>query len=139
MERLRAKRPILYGGRMYREGEALPVYDPAMVRAWTEAGSAAWAEEKPKKAEEGAVSAPAAAQERREAGAEGKDTGKEKSASASGKGDVTASLTADSLNGMDKKQLEKLAAELGVALPRGATKALMVEKLSGRAAEEARR
>ena len=40
MERLRAKRPVLYQGRMYNPGEALPASDTKMVAAWLEAGSA---------------------------------------------------------------------------------------------------
>ena len=40
MERLRATRPVLYQGRMYEPGEALPASDARMVEAWLEAGSA---------------------------------------------------------------------------------------------------
>lgn len=35
-----ANRAILYGGRMYREGDTLPGYDPRIVDAWLAAGSA---------------------------------------------------------------------------------------------------
>lgn len=42
MKKLIAKRPILYHGRNYQRGEALPGGDEAMTAAWLRAGSAAW-------------------------------------------------------------------------------------------------
>lgn len=42
MRKLVAKRPVLYHGRNYRRGEALPTEDEAMTEAWLRAGSAAW-------------------------------------------------------------------------------------------------
>lgn len=38
--KLIAKRPVLYLGRMYPEGAALPADNPVMVAAWLRAGSA---------------------------------------------------------------------------------------------------
>lgn len=42
MKKLIAKRPILYQGRNYNIGEAIPANDPVMTEAWLKAGSAAW-------------------------------------------------------------------------------------------------
>lgn len=39
MEKLIAKRPIQYMGRIYEIGEPVPAYDGRMVNAWMEAGS----------------------------------------------------------------------------------------------------
>lgn len=42
MKKLIAKRLILYQGRNYNIGEAIPANDPVMTEAWLKAGSAAW-------------------------------------------------------------------------------------------------
>lgn len=42
MKKLIAKRLILYQGRNYNIGEAIPATDPVMTEAWLKAGSAAW-------------------------------------------------------------------------------------------------
>lgn len=41
MERLIAKRPILYMGRTYETGDVIPASDQKMVEAWLNAGTAA--------------------------------------------------------------------------------------------------
>ena len=53
MKRLIAKRPILYLGRMYQEGEALPGGDAKMVDAWVRNKSAEWSGENAKTAQDG--------------------------------------------------------------------------------------
>ena len=53
MKRLIAKRPILYLGRMYQEGEALPGGDAKMVDAWVRKKSAEWSGENDKTAQDG--------------------------------------------------------------------------------------
>ncbi len=45
MERLIANVPIMYMGRTYPKGAALPATDPVMVKAWQEAGSASVVDE----------------------------------------------------------------------------------------------
>ena len=40
MKKLIAKRPILYGSRMYEAGDTLPANDERMVNAWLAAESA---------------------------------------------------------------------------------------------------
>ena len=52
MKRLIAKRPILYLGRMYQEGEALPGGDAKMVDAWVRNKSAEWSGENAKTAQD---------------------------------------------------------------------------------------
>ena len=44
-----ATRPILYEGRQFMTGEALPAYDKEMVDAWIKSGSAKKVEEAPNK------------------------------------------------------------------------------------------
>ena len=38
--KLKATRAVLYQNRLYEAGEELPEYEPAMVQAWIDAGSA---------------------------------------------------------------------------------------------------
>lgn len=45
MSTLIATYPVLYRSRQYRIGDQLPTDDPAMVKAWIEAKSAAWKNE----------------------------------------------------------------------------------------------
>ncbi len=42
MKKLIAKRNILYDGKQYKAGEALPAYNAEMVKLWLECDSAAW-------------------------------------------------------------------------------------------------
>ena len=46
MAKLIARRPILYMGRTYERGDAIPAHDPKMVAAWLRAESAAWSGQK---------------------------------------------------------------------------------------------
>ncbi|MCI8573975.1 MAG: hypothetical protein HFF89_06035 [Oscillibacter sp.] len=45
MAKLIAQRPVLYQGRSYRRGDALPLDNAAMADAWLRAGSAKREEE----------------------------------------------------------------------------------------------
>ena len=47
MKRLIAERSVLYLGRMYAPGDALPASDGIMVAAWLRAKSAKWTGERP--------------------------------------------------------------------------------------------
>ena len=112
MKRLIAKRPVLYLGRMYAPGDALPANDGNMVTAWLNAKSAAWAgqeaEERRQEAQEeagradgytdgkGQENAPEGTEERREA-----ET-------------VEGHLDPDQLAAMKKADLKKLAEQMGV-------------------------
>ena len=53
MKALTAKRAVLYQGRMYEPGDALPAGDSKMVEAWLQAESAEWTGEDQKPAQEG--------------------------------------------------------------------------------------
>lgn len=124
MERLIAKRPVLYQGRQYEAGEALPAHDTAMVAAWLRAGSAA-------------MMGGAAPEEPEPSGNDGQNAQNEpESGGNATEGNNTQDtaeghLDAVQLSEMSKDDLVALAKEMGVELPRGAAKALIVEKLAG--------
>ena len=109
MKALTAKRAVLYQGRMYEPGDTLPAGDSKMVEAWLQAESAEWTGEDQKPAQEG----------------------QEIQGAAEGTLDVVdGHLTRESLETMTKANLEKLAKDMGVEIPRGATKALIIERLA---------
>ena len=144
MKRLTAQRPILYGGRMYQAGDTLPAYDKRMVQAWLSAGSA-------KMTGDAAAEATDATQDAQEAAGTTEDTqgtqeitdategtqeSQESQENPGGdhSGDdtdmVEGHLDPKQLEEMNKDDLKKLAKDLGVDLPRGAAKALIVERLA---------
>lgn len=148
MKRLTAQRPILYGGRMYQAGDTLPAYDKRMVQAWLSAGSA-------KMTDDAAAEAADATQDAQEAAGTTEDTqgavdttegtqDVQDTADATGStqentdgdhsgddtGMVEGHLDPKQLEEMNKDDLKKLAKDLGVDLPRGAAKALIVERLA---------
>ena len=141
MKRLTAQRPILYGGRMYQAGDTLPAYDQRMVQAWLSAGSA-------KMTGDAAAEATDATQDAQEAAGTTEDTqgtqeitdateGTQESQENPGgdhSGDdtdmVEGHLDPKQLEEMNKDDLKKLAKDMGVDLPRGAAKALIVERLA---------
>ena len=123
MKALTAKRAVLYQGRMYEPGDTLPAGDSKMVEAWLQAESAEWTGE----AEEPAQEAPEGNQGATEApeGNQGTTEAPE------GTLDVVGGhLTRESLETMTKTNLEKLAKDMGVEIPRGATKALIIDRLA---------
>lgn len=108
MKKLIAKRPILYGSRMYEAGDTLPANDDRMVNAWLAAESA-----------------------------ELIDTEKAIECADQEIADIPADETAADahidpaqLEGMSKDDLKKLAEGMGVELPRGAAKALIIDRLT---------
>lgn len=148
MKRLTAQRPILYGGRMYQAGDTLPAYDKRMVQAWLSAGSA-------KMTDDAAAEVADATQDAQEAAGTTEDTqgavdttegtqDVQDTADATGStqentdgdhsgddtGMVEGHLDPKQLEEMNKDDLKKLAKDLGVDLPRGAAKALIVERLA---------
>lgn len=141
MKRLTAQRPILYGGRMYQAGDTLPAYDKRMVQAWLSAGSA-------KMTGDATAEATDATQDAQEAAGTTEDTqgtqeitdateGTQESQENPGgdhSGDdtdmVEGHLDPKQLEEMNKDDLKKLAKDMGVDLPRGAAKALIVERLA---------
>lgn len=89
MKKLIALRPILYMGRTYKRGDAVPANDDKMVSAWLRAGSAAW-------------SGP-------ETPGEAKDSGEGGEPAM-----LTGHLDAADLATWKKADLERLAADMGV-------------------------
>ena len=125
MKALTAKRAVLYQGRMYEPGDTLPAGDSRMVEAWLQAESAEWTGEDQKPAQEGQEG-----QEGQGAAEDAKE-GQEGQGAAEGTLDVVdGHLTRESLETMTKANLEKLAKDMGVEIPRGATKALIIERLA---------
>ena len=144
MKRLTAQRPILYGGRMYQAGDTLPAYDKRMVQAWLSAESA-------KMTDDAAEEATMPPQD-----ADGGQDGTENADTTQGTQEVTddtegtqesqenhdgnhsgentdmveGHLDPAQLEEMNKDDLKKLAKDMGVDLPRGAAKALIVERLA---------
>lgn len=128
MKALTAKRAVLYQGRMYEPGDALPAGDSKMVEAWLQAESAEWTGEDQKPAQEGQEIQGAA--EGTQEG-QGAAEGQEGQGAAEGTLDVVdGHLTREGLGTMTKANLEKLAKDMGVEIPRGATKALIIERLA---------
>lgn len=141
MKRLTAQRPILYGGRMYQAGDTLPAYDKRMVQAWLSAESAKMTDDA---AEEATM--PAQDVDSGHDGAENADTTQDTQEAADAtqesqenhdgnhSGDntdmVEGHLDPAQLAEMNKDDLKKLAKDMGVDLPRGAAKALIVERLA---------
>ena len=137
MERLIAKRAVLYQGRQYEPGEPLPAYDPLMVDAWLRAGTAkmvsdAKLEETPAGDDNGQNGQDGLqnGQNGQEDTEDGKDA---ENGTQDGQGApemVGGHLDPAQLESMSKEDLVALAKDLGVELPRGAAKALIVEKLA---------
>lgn len=144
MKRLTAQRPILYGGRMYQAGDTLPAYDKRMVQAWLSAESAKMTDDAAEEAagvgQDGTESATTqdtqGAADTTEDAQEAPDTteGTQENPDGDHSGDdtdmVEGHLDPKQLEEMNKDDLKKLAKDLGVDLPRGAAKALIVERLA---------
>lgn len=129
MKALTAKRAVLYQGRMYEPGDALPAGDSKMVEAWLQAESAEWTGEDQKPAQEGQEIQGAA--EGTQEGQGAAEDAQEGQGAAEGTLDVVdGHLTREGLETMTKANLEKLAKDMGVEIPRGATKALIIERLA---------
>lgn len=134
MKRLTAQRPILYGGRMYQAGDTLPAYDKRMVQAWLSAESAKMTDDA---AEEATM--PLQDADGGQDGTENADTTQgtqenQENHDGNHSGESTdmveGHLDPAQLEEMNKDDLKKLAKDMGVDLPRGAAKALIVERLA---------
>lgn len=130
MKKLVAKIPILFQGRMYEVGETLPAYEEKMVDAWLRAKSAELIDTaKPATTANDGEDAPRASQNGQgEPGTDQHtqdDQGGEETAKL-----LVGHLSPNQLSEMNKPDLEALAKQRGVEIPRGATKALIVERLA---------
>ena len=148
MKRLTAQRPILYGGRMYQAGDTLPAYDKRMVQAWLSAESAKMTDDAAEEAAtpaqdadggQGGTENAATTQDTQEAadateGTQDAQEATQENPDGDHSGDdtdmVEGHLDPAQLEEMNKDDLKKLAKDLGVDLPRGAAKALIVERLA---------
>lgn len=144
MKRLTAQRPILYGGRMYQAGDTLPAYDKRMVQAWLSAESAKMTDDAAEEAtmppqdadggQDGTENANTTQDTQEAADAtEGTQESQENhDGNHSGESTdmVEGHLDPAQLGEMNKDDLKKLAKDMGVDLPRGAAKALIVERLA---------
>ena len=144
MKRLTAQRPILYGGRMYQAGDTLPAYDKRMVQAWLSAESAKMTDDAAEEAAgvgqdgtesattqdtQGAADTTENTQEAPDA-TEGTQENPDGDHSGGDTDMVEGRLDPAQLEEMNKDDLKKLAKDMGVDLPRGAAKALIVERLA---------
>lgn len=135
MKALTAKRAVLYQGRMYEPGDVLPAGDSRMVESWLQAESAEWTGVAQGAAQEaqGEPGTDNGTQEGQEGQGAAEDAldAQEGQGAAEGTLDVVdGHLTRESLETMTKANLEKLAKDMGVEIPRGATKALIIERLA---------
>lgn len=138
MKRLTAQRPILYGGRMYQAGDTLPAYDKRMVQAWLSAGSAKMTDDAAEEAagvgQDGTENADTTqgTQEVTDATEGTQESQENHDGNHSGESTdmVEGHLDPAQLEEMNKDDLKKLAKDMGVDLPRGAAKALIVERLA---------
>lgn len=129
MKALTAKRAVLYQGRMYEPGDTLPASDEKMVEAWLEAESAEWTGEAQEHAQE-AHNEPKPTNDT-QGGQEAMEPAENGQEAQEGTIDVAdGHLTRESLETMTKADLEKLAKDMGVEIPRGATKALIIDRLA---------
>ena len=140
MERLIAKRAVLYQGRQYEPGEPLPAYDTVMVDAWLRAGTAEMVSDtKPEETLAGDDNGQNGQDglQNGQNGQEGTEDTQDGQDAESGTQDgqdapemVEGHLDPAQLESMSKEDLVALAKDMGVELPRGAAKALIVEKLA---------
>ena len=133
MERLIAKRAVLYQGRQYEPGEPLPAYDTVMVDAWLRAGTAemvsdAKPEETPAGDDNGQNGQDGL--QNGQNGQEGTEDTQDGQDGQDAPEMVEGHLDPAQLESMSKEELVALAKDMGVELPRGAAKALIIEKLA---------
>ena len=117
MKRLIAKRPILYLGRMYQEGEALPGGDAKMVDAWVRKKSAEWSGENDKTAQDGTQGTQ-----------DGQDGAKGTQGTQDGQdgGMIAGHLDPKDLESLKKADLERMATDMGLEISEAKTKADLI-------------
>lgn len=129
--KLIAKRPVLYLGRMYQTGAALPADNSAMVDAWLRAGSA----EPMASPAPAAPKTPAPTLDPMPPAEDvsnldtSSDSPEVEDADRVSNLDTAAAETRDDLMEHTKEELEAMVRERGLTAPRAATKSLLVELL----------
>lgn len=114
MKRLIAKRPILYLGRMYQEGEALPGGDAKMVDAWVRNKSAEWCGENAKTAQDGTQ------------GTQDGQGNQDGTQGAQDGGMIAGHLDPKDLESLKKADLERMATDMGLEISEEKTKADLI-------------
>lgn len=137
MKRLIAKRPILYLGRMYQEGEALPGGDAKMVDAWVRNKSAEWSGENAKTAQDGTqgtqgtqdgqdgAQGTQGTQDGRD-GAQGTQDGQDGTRGTQDGGMIAGHLDPKDLESLKKADLERMATDMGLEISEAKTKADLI-------------
>lgn len=134
MKRLIAKRPILYLGRMYQEGEALPGGDAKMVDAWVRNKSAEWSGENAKTAQDGTQGTQDAQDGTK--GTQGTQDGQDGAKGTQGTQDgtqgtqdggmIAGHLDPKDLESLKKADLERMATDMGLEISEAKTKADLI-------------
>ena len=120
MKRLIAKRPILYLGRMYQEGEALPGGDAKMVDAWVRNKSAEWSGENDKTAQDSTQGT-----QDGQGGQDGQDSTQGTQDGQDG-GMIAGHLDPKDLESLKKADLERMATDMGLEISEAKTKADLI-------------
>ena len=137
MKRLIAKRPILYLGRMYQEGEALPGGDAKMVDAWVRNKSAEWSGENAKTAQDGTQGTQGTQDGQDGAkGTQGTQDGQDGQDGTQGTQDgtqgaqdggmIAGHLDPKDLESLKKADLERMATDMGLEISEAKTKADLI-------------
>ena len=136
MKRLIAKRPILYLGRMYQEGEALPGGDAKMVDAWVRNKSAEWSGENAKTTQgaQGGQDGTQGTQDGQDGtqGTQGTQDGQDGTqGTQDGQGGQDGGMIAGHLDPKDledlkKADLERMATDMGLEISKAKTKADLI-------------
>lgn len=121
MKRLIAKRPILYLGRMYQEGEALPGGDAKMVDAWVRNKSAEWSGENAKTAQDGTQGTQDA-----QDGTKGTQGTQDGTQGTQDGGMIAGHLDPKDLESLKKADLERMATDMGLEISEAKTKADLI-------------
>ena len=121
MKRLIAKRPILYLGRMYQEGEALPGGDAKMVDAWVRNKSAEWSGENAKTAQDGTQGTQGT-----QDGQDGTQGTKDGTQGTQDGGMIAGHLDPKDLESLKKADLERMATDMGLEISEAKTKADLI-------------
>lgn len=137
MKGLIAKRPILYRGRMYRDGENLPGDDTKMVAAWLENDSAELcgteqdtalggreaAQEPPREPE-------SALEVESQRAADGGQEAQEQAGEGETGGMIAGHLDPKDLEGLKKADLERMANDMGLDISKAKTKADLIAAIT---------
>ena len=131
MKGLIAKRPILYRGRMYRDGENLPGDDTRMVAAWLENDSAELCGAEQDTAMGGREEAQEVSGDTEGQGAaDGGQEAREQAGEGETGGMIAGHLDPKDLEGLKKADLERMANDMGLDISKAKTKADLIAAIT---------